>query len=88
MKKCYGNVLTEICSKNGGHHECPHYDKNDGDCFKETSLKGPCNCEFKASCHVQRQKAQEGFRECFNETEKDCDFYKIFIKQQSNDRNE
>lgn len=76
MKECYGNFLTSICTKNGGHHKCPHYDKGNGNCFAETSKKGPCDCEFKQYCHIPRQET----RMLFEKVKEECDFYKMFTE--------
>ncbi len=72
--------MTELCLKNGGHHKCEHYDKENGDCFAATSIKGPCECEYKKYCHIPRQQLQEKIKNNFGEKKEDCTFYKMFVK--------
>lgn len=67
-KPCYGNSSGYYCN-----YQCT---KNDG-CYAVTMEKwGVCDCKFKPSCHISRQKLQEKFRK--NNTSHTCPFKKYF----------
>lgn len=83
MKECFGNIFKRTVCNN--YYNC----KFSTDCLTETNIiKGVCNCEYKASCHLSRQKFQLKLRNN-NETNKDCDFYQalkeMYTKHKKND---
>jgi len=56
-----------------GHHDC-----TEKECFSKTMIdKGSCDCLYKASCHLMRQRLQAEFREKYGWKLTDCDFYKV-----------
>lgn len=71
MKECFGNyMIYPTCQ---GHHTCKEYN-----CFNKTMIeKGACNCLYKGSCHLLRQKLQTEFRENYGYKLEDCDFYQV-----------
>jgi hypothetical protein len=74
-------MIYPICE---GHNDC--IDKRD--CFSETSIKkGTCDCSYKASCHLPRQKVQTEFRKSYGDKLEDCDAYKL-LKPMYNKREE
>lgn len=72
MRKCFGHCMREACA---GHHDCEDYLFNG--CLSETNIRfGPCNCEYKASCHILRQKGQAKHRLDSGSTIESCSFYR------------
>lgn len=76
-KPCYGNYMKRECE---GHHEC-----REMGCFSETSrIHGECDCKYKESCHLTRQKLQVHVRNDnsygYDSVEK-CDFYKLIDRK-------
>ena len=71
MKECYGNYMEyPICE---GHHDC-----EEKGCYSKTMIeKGSCDCSYKASCHLLRQKLQTELKPKYNSSIEDCDAYKM-----------
>ena len=71
MKECLGNYMEyPICQ---GHHDC-----EEKECFSKTMIdKGLCDCPYKGSCHLMRQKIQTKVRQRYGRKIEDCDFYKV-----------
>ena len=67
-KPCYGNSSGHYCN-----YECP---TNQG-CYSVTMAKwGICDCQFKPSCHISRQKLQAKFKQ--NNINHICPFKEYF----------
>jgi len=79
MKGCFGNYMEyPLCQ---GHYDC-----QEKGCFSKTMIgKGTCDCLYKGSCHLSRQRLQTEFREKYNWKLEDCDFYKLLKPMYENE---
>lgn len=75
-KSCFGNYLHKEKGCND-HHNC----EQQGECNMYTNyFKGACDCPYKKSCHLMRQKIASDYRNEIGDTDiRKCDFYKYFI---------
>jgi len=71
MKECFGNYMEyPICK---GHNSC-----EEKGCFSKTMIdKGLCDCPYKSSCHLLRQRLQVEFRVKRWRKLEDCEFHKL-----------
>jgi len=79
MKECSGHYMEyPICQS---HHDC-----TERECYSKTMDKGPCDCPYKGSCHIPRQRLQTEFREKYGYKLEDCDFYKLLKPMYENNK--